>query len=237
MIPWLDSDSPFPSPENALRNPNGLLAAGGDLSPERLLTAYRQGIFPWYGEGDPILWWSPDPRMALVPDALKISRSLAKTLRNKTYEIRFDSAFDAVMTGCAGPRPDQLGTWITDKMRAAYNRLHRLGHAHSVETWIDGELGGGLYGVALGSVFFGESMFSNVRDASKIALVALVHQCKAQNIGLIDCQMHTHHLASLGARTISRHQFSRRLAELIDYPRPAGPWTDAGYMNTPSCRS
>jgi len=233
MIPWLDVDSPFPPLQAALRHPNGLLAAGADLAPLRLLAAYRQGIFPWYGQGDPILWWSPDPRMVLVPDELRISRSLAKTLRNKRYEIRFDTAFDEVMSGCAQPRPDQPGTWITAEMREAYNRLHSLGHAHSVETWIDGELAGGLYGVAIGAVFFGESMFTNTRDASKIALAALARHCTEQGVRLIDCQMHTRHLASLGARDIPRRQFSRRLAELIDYQRPAGTWTNAGYTNTP----
>lgn len=233
MIPWLEVDSPFPPQQAALRRPNGLLAAGGDLTPLRLLAAYRQGIFPWYGQGDPILWWSPDPRMVLVPDELRISRSLAKTLRNKLYEIRFDTAFDEVMSGCAQPRPDQPGTWITAEMRDAYNRLHRLGHAHSVETWIDARLAGGLYGVAIGAVFFGESMFTNTRDASKIALAALVCHCTEQGLRLIDCQMHTRHLASLGARDIPRRQFLRRLAELIDYQRPAGPWTNAGYTNTP----
>jgi leucyl/phenylalanyl-tRNA---protein transferase len=216
-----------------MREPNGLLAAGGDLSARRLLEAYRQGIFPWYGEDDPILWWSPDPRMVLIPEELKISRSLAKTLRNKAHEIRFDTAFDQVMAGCARARPDQPGTWITAEMRAAYNSLHGLGHAHSVETWIDGALVGGLYGVAVGAVFFGESMFSDVRDASKIALVALAGRCAAEGIRLIDCQMHTRHLASLGARDTSRQEFSRRLAELIDYPRRPGLWTSATFGNTP----
>jgi len=233
MIPWLESDSPFPPLQAAMRDPNGLLAAGGDLSVPRLLEAYRQGIFPWFGEGDPILWWSPDPRMVLAPEELKVSRSLAKTLRNKPYEIRFDMAFDEVMAGCAQSRATQPGTWITAEMCEAYSRLHRLGHAHSVETWIDGELAGGLYGVAIGAVFFGESMFSRARDASKIALVALVRYCLAAGIRLIDCQMHTGHLASLGARDIPRRQFSHRLAELIDYPRCPGPWMNASYRNTP----
>jgi len=219
-----------------MRNPNGLLAAGGDLSTERLLAAYRQGIFPWYGEGEPILWWSPDPRMVLFPDELKISRSLSKTLRNKAYEIRFDTSFDAVIEGCAQSRSGQTGTWITAEMRAAYQRLHALGHAHSVETWIEGGLAGGLYGVAIGGVFFGESMFSRARDASKIALVALVGRCKAQDIRLIDCQMHTRHLASLGARDMPRLRFSQLLQELIHYPRAAVHWTHAGYTNSP-CHS
>ncbi len=233
VIPWLERHSPFPPLQSAMRNPNGLLAAGGDLSTERLLAAYRQGIFPWYGEGEPILWWSPDPRMVLFPDELKISRSLAKTLRNKPYEVRFDTCFDAVMEGCAESRSGQPGTWITAEMREAYQRLHGLGYAHSVETWIDGSLAGGLYGVALGAVFFGESMFSRLRDASKIALVALVGQCKAKEIRLIDCQMHTRHLASLGARDIPRPRFSHLLQELINYPGPAVHWTDAAYTHLP----
>jgi leucyl/phenylalanyl-tRNA--protein transferase len=233
MIPWIEADSPFPPLQSALRSPNGLLAAGGNLSPERLLAAYRQGVFPWYSEGDPILWWSPDPRMVLIPEEFKISRSLAKTLRNKPYEIRFDTAFAEVLSDCAQARPDQPGTWITAEMREAYHRLHRLGHAHSVETWIDGKLSGGLYGVAIGAMFFGESMYTHTRDASKIAFAALVHLCTKQGIRLIDCKMHTSHLASLGAREIPRSEFSRRLVELINYARPAGLWTHAGYANTP----
>ncbi|MBI2961098.1 MAG: leucyl/phenylalanyl-tRNA--protein transferase [Betaproteobacteria bacterium] len=236
MIPWLDGESPFPPLAKALRHPNGLLAAGGDLSPQRLLAAYRQGIFPWYSEGDPILWWSPDPRMVLFPEDIKVSRSLAKVLRNRDYEIRFDSAFDEVLAGCAAPRADQPGTWITPEMRAAYNRMHRLGYAHSAETWIEGRLAGGLYGVALGAVFFGESMFSRERDASKIALVALTRHLTAAGFRLIDCQMHTAHLASLGARAVPRRRFSQLLAELINYPHSPGPWTEAGHTNKP-CRS
>src|SRR6266496_4521704 len=174
MIPWLERDAPFPPIQSALRDPNGLLAAGGDLSCERLLEAYRHGIFPWFSEGDPILWWSPDPRMILFPAELRISRSLEKTLRNRSYEARFDSAFDEVVAGCAAPRKGEPGTWISGAMSEAYRGLHRLGYAHSVETWIDGDLSGGLYGVAIGRVFFGESMFSRARDASKIALAALV---------------------------------------------------------------
>jgi len=236
MIPWLESTSPFPPLEAALRNPNGLLAAGADLSAPRLLAAYRQGIFPWFGEGDPILWWSPDPRMVLFPDELNISRSLAKTLRNRRYEVRFDSAFGAVMAGCAEPRRDEPGTWISEDMLSAYGRLHRLGYAHSVETWIDGELDGGLYGVALGGAFFGESMFSRARDASKIALAALVAHLKASGFGLIDCQMRTRHLESLGAREIPRGQFARLLSELVHYPRAPGTWSGASFNHEP-CRS
>ena len=227
MIAWLGADTPFPPLAAAQKEPNGLLAVGGDLSPRRLLDAYRRGIFPWYSEGDPILWWSPDPRMVLFPDELRVTRSLAKTLRNKSHEVRFDTAFDAVMHGCAAPRPGQGGTWIGPEMRAAYRKLHDLGYAHSAETWIDGELAGGLYGVAIGAAFFGESMFSRARDASKIALVALVRRLAAEGYGLIDCQMHTAHLASLGAREIPRAEFARRVKDLVDYRRSPGRWVAA----------
>ena len=232
MIPWLERDDPFPPLESALKHPNGLLAAGADLSPERLLAAYRQGIFPWYSAGEPILWWSPNPRMVLIPSDLKISRSLAKTLRNRHYEIRFDSAFEAVVQGCAArgaahAGAGETGTWITDEMRAAYRRLHELGYAHSVETWIEGELAGGLYGVAIGRMFYGESMFTRVRDASKVAMVHLVRRLERRRYGMIDCQMHTQHLASLGARTIDRSEFSRRLRELVDYADMPMKWDAA----------
>jgi len=228
VIAWLGADTPFPPLATAQKEPNGLLAVGGDLSPRRLLDAYRRGIFPWYSEGDPILWWSPDPRMVLFPAELRVTRSLAKTLRNKAHEVRFDTAFAAVMRGCAAPRPGQGGTWIGPEMRAAYRKLHDLGYAHSVETWIDGELAGGLYGVAIGAAFFGESMFSRARDASKLALVGLVRRLAAERFGLIDCQMHTAHLESLGAREIPRAEFARRVKELVDYPRSPGRWPAAG---------
>ncbi len=228
MIAWLGGDTPFPPLERAQVEPNGLLAVGGDLSPRRLLDAYRRGIFPWYSDGDPILWWSPDPRMVLYPDALRVTRSLAKTLRNRPHEIRFDTAFDEVLRACAAPRPDQGGTWIGPEMRAAYRRLHDLGYAHSAETWIDDALAGGLYGVAIGSAFFGESMFSRSRDASKLALVGLVQRLAADGYGLIDCQMHTAHLESLGAREIPRREFARRVKDLVDYPRSPGRWFAAG---------
>jgi len=234
MIPWLRQDSPFPPIEAALEAPRGLLAAGGDLSPSRLLAAYRCGIFPWYSEGEPILWWSPDPRMVLFPTEFKIYRSLAKTLRNTRYTIRFDNAFDQVMDACAAPRSIQAGTWISTEMRAAYCRLHELGHAHSVETWIDGSLAGGLYGVALGRVFFGESMFFRQRDASKIALAALVSHLERENFAIIDCQMHTGHLESLGARTIPRRHFAKLLEQLVDYPRNLGTWAAASYSQAPT---
>ncbi len=236
MIPWLERDAPFPPIQSALKHPNGLLAAGGDLSPERLLEGYRRGIFPWFSEGDPIFWWSPDPRMILYPEELKISRSFAKTLRNRRYAVRFDSAFGEVMAGCAAPRRGEPGTWITGRMLGAYASLHRLGYAHSVETWIDGELAGGLYGVAIGQVFFGESMFSRARDASKIALAALVAHLESVDFRLIDCQMRTRHLESLGAREIPRRRFSRLLEELIHYARSPGSWSGASFAHEP-CRS
>lgn len=238
MIPWLEPDDPFPPLAGALKHPNGLLAAGADLSPARLLAAYRQGIFPWYSSGEPVLWWSPDPRMVLIPSELKISRSLAQTLRNRGHEIRFDSAFEAVMHGCAtrgadaaAPAAAEPGTWITDEMRAAYLRLHELGYAHSAETWMDGELAGGLYGVAIGRMFYGESMFTRVRDASKMAMVYLVRRLERHGYAMIDCQMHTGHLARLGARAIPRGEFSRRLRELVDYGTTPTKW------NTPETDS
>jgi leucyl/phenylalanyl-tRNA--protein transferase len=228
MIPWLPPDAIFPPPEQALTEPNGLLAAGGDLSPRRLLAAYRRGIFPWYSAGEPILWWSPDPRMVLFPDELKVSRSLAKTLRNANYEVRLDTVFGDVVRACAGkPRDGQSGTWISREMQVAYGDLHLLGYAHSVETWIDGKLAGGLYGVALGRAFYGESMFSDARDASKIALAHLCAHLKQRGFGIIDCQMETRHLASLGARPISRRDFAARLDELCPQGDALGHWPTA----------
>jgi leucyl/phenylalanyl-tRNA---protein transferase len=225
LIHWLEPDGDFPPVERALRRPNGLLAAGGDLSPERLLRAYRVGIFPWFSAGEPILWWSPDPRMVLFPDELKIARSLAKTLRKQDFEVRADSAFEQVILACSEPRPHQPGTWITREMQVAYARLHRLGVAHSVETWRGGELIGGLYGVALGRMFYGESMFSRADNASKIALVHLVRQLQRWQFGMIDCQMNTPLLTSFGAREIRRAEFTRRMAELVNYPDVPAPWS------------
>ncbi|HET7062168.1 MAG TPA: leucyl/phenylalanyl-tRNA--protein transferase [Nitrosospira sp.] len=225
MIPWLNPADPFPSVTTALVTPNGLLAAGGELSPQRLIEAYRLGIFPWFNEGDPVLWWSPNPRMVLFPNELKISRSLKKTLRKAQYEVRVDTAFLEVMWGCAAPRNGHVGTWIHDEVIAAYNFLHERGFAHSVELWIDGELAGGLYGVSLGRMFFGESMFSRVSDASKIAFVHLVRQLQRWGFGMIDCQMKTAHLASLGAREIPRSEFGQRLKELVNYPGRIGKWS------------
>jgi leucyl/phenylalanyl-tRNA--protein transferase len=224
LIPWLGSGDPFPEVERALAEPNGLLAAGADLSLPRLLEAYRNGIFPWFAHGQPILWWSPDPRMVLFPAELKVSRSLARTMRNTRFEVRADTAFDEVIEGCRQPRRGEYGTWITEEMAEAYGALHRAGFAHSVETWLDGELVGGLYGVALGRAFFGESMFTRVSDASKVALVALARQLEHWGFGVIDCQMNTAHLASFGAREISRTEFTRMLRELVHYAPVPVPW-------------
>ncbi|MDP1558872.1 MAG: leucyl/phenylalanyl-tRNA--protein transferase [Nitrosomonas sp.] len=224
MIPLLTVNSLFPPLQEALIEPNGLLAAGADLSPQRLLSAYRQGIFPWFNAGEPILWWSPDPRMVLFPDELKVSRSLNKTLKKTPYIIRTDYAFHQVMHACAAPRKGQEGTWIHPEMIAAYTTLHEIGLAHSVETWMNGKLVGGLYGIALGKMFFGESMFSCATDASKIALVHLVRQLECWGFGMIDCQTKTPHLASFGAREIPRSGFSQKLSELVTYPEPAGKW-------------
>lgn len=225
MIPWLPPEPVFPPTDAALREPNGLLAAGGDLSPQRLVTAYAHGIFPWYAPGEPILWWSPDPRMVLFPDEIRISRSLAKTLRHKNYVVLLDTAFAAVMAACAeAPRNGQAGTWIVPEMQAAYLRLHELGFAHSVETWIDGELAGGLYGVAIGHAFYGESMFARATDASKIALAHLGVMLRRSGFGIIDCQMETAHLASLGARPIPRRDFVARLDRLVLEGLEPGRW-------------
>ncbi len=290
MITWLTDGTPFPPVERALRSPNGLLAAGGSLSAPRLLEAYRHGIFPWFNPGEPILWWSPDPRMVLIPGEFKISRSLAKVLRNAGHEVRTDTAFERVMRACAAPRacpepsrrghrggcdtardsagsgsrrpaalpapegsasPCQGGTWISEDMIAAYCALHQSGYAHSVEVWMpkksfrlqtDGEtrrqrtrkeyavrlsdeleLVGGLYGVSIGRMFYGESMFSHVSNASKIALAHLSRQLELWKFGMIDCQMNTPHLASLGAREIPRGEFIAQLQELV-HCAPVTPW-------------
>lgn len=197
-----------------MAEPNGLLAAGGALSPDWLLHAYRHGIFPWYSRGQPILWWSPDPRCVLRPERFRLTRSLAKTIRNRGFETRLDTAFADVVDGCAAPRQGERGTWIVPAMRRAYLDLHRLGHAHSVETWLDGRLVGGLYGVRIGGMFYGESMFSSERDASKVAAARLVDEARATGIELIDCQMPTGHLASLGAETIPRSEFLQAVRRL-----------------------
>ncbi|MBU1396215.1 MAG: leucyl/phenylalanyl-tRNA--protein transferase [Gammaproteobacteria bacterium] len=225
MSECLQNATIFPPVETALADPNGLLARGGDLSVAHLLDAYRHGIFPWFNPGEPILWWSPDPRMVLVPDDIRVSRSLAKRIRNGGFEVRVDTAFAEVMRACAAPREDTFGTWISPEMVAAYSRLFDAGYAHSVETWHDGRLVGGLYGVAIGRMFYGESMFSREPDASKVALVRLAQQLQRWEFGLIDCQMETSHLASMGAHTMPRAAFIARLAELVKLPHHPGPWT------------
>jgi leucyl/phenylalanyl-tRNA--protein transferase len=216
---WLSRTNlaePFPPPSEALAEPNGLLAAGGDLTPERLLAAYTRGIFPWYQEGQPILWWSPDPRAVLIPDELKVSRSLRRSVAKRGFEFRVDTEFESVVAACAAPRNYGAGTWITDEMATAYANMHRLGWAHSFETWHDGRLAGGLYGVAIGRVFFGESMFTRVTDASKVALVHAVAFLRERGFKLIDCQVASAHTLSLGASEIPREAFLQRLAELCD---------------------
>jgi len=207
---WIDphaDDDPFPDVSTALKEPDGLLAVGGHLDPDLLLTAYRRGIFPWYSEGQPVLWWSPDPRAVIFPDKVRISRSLDRSLKKKPYQTTINQAFDAVIQACALPRPNQEGTWITADMAKAYSRLASLGHAHSIETWSDGKLVGGLYGVAIGCVFFGESMFSFASDASKVALVRLADELCQRGYRLIDCQVQSQHLDSLGAIALQRQHF------------------------------
>ena len=223
-IRLLEGDDEFPPTDHALADPNGLLAVGGDLTPQRLLSAYRLGIFPWYEAPQPVLWWTPDPRSVLFPESLHVSRSLRRTLRSGRYAITMDRAFTRVMHQCAGPRPGSHGTWIDGDMIRAYGRLHDLGHAHSVEVWQDGTLVGGLYGVALGGAFFGESMFSRASDASKVALVALVAHPQALDFTLIDCQVESEHMNSLGARNIDRLDFERRLAQTVNDEIDAGIW-------------
>jgi len=229
MIPRLAPGQPFPAVAHALRVPNGLLAASWDLTPERLVDAYAQGIFPWYSEDEPVLWWSPDPRMVLVCDELRVSRSLRKRLQHvvrapggsgieQRVEVRVDSAFERVMQECAAPRTQESGTWITADVMAAYGELHAHGLAHSVETWIDGALAGGLYGVSLGRMFYGESMFARATDASKIALAALVALLRREGVPMIDCQQNTRHLASLGGREIAREAFCAHVAAAVRQP-------------------
>ncbi|MGV8892137.1 MAG: leucyl/phenylalanyl-tRNA--protein transferase [Burkholderiaceae bacterium] len=247
MIPWLESDSFFPDISSALtaeEGAAGLLAAGANLSPQRLLDAYRRGIFPWFSEGQPILWWSTDPRMVLETGNFKISRSLQKTLKKidceiqggRRWEIRFDNAFEAVMRACAAPRKDGPGTWISEEIIRGYGALHRQGYAHSSELWLDGHLVGGAYGVCIGRMFYGESMFARVTDGSKIALAYLVHFLKKNGVPIIDCQQETAHLASLGAAPISRTQFISRLKELTLQPQVTR-WTPIGLFDTGSANT
>ena len=222
MIPWLEAHSAFPDVNQALTEADGaagLLAAGADLSPQRLLQAYRRGIFPWFSEGQPILWWSTDPRMVLFTERFMISESFKKTLRrrgrNPHWEIRFDSAFEQVMRACAAPRRDGGGSWINENIVSGYCALHQSGYAHSSEVWLDDKLVGGAYGVCIGRMFYGESMFARVTDASKIALAHLVAFLKSQGVSMIDCQQETAHLASLGAVPIARADFITHLCQAI----------------------
>ena len=221
-----DPEAPFPPAETALRQPDGLLAVGGDLSPQRLLNAYRHGIFPWYSEGQPILWWAPDPRMVFRTGGVHLSARFRRELRHSTWQVRADTAFAQVIAACAGtPRPRQDGTWITDAMQAAYLELHRLGHAHSVEVFDQDRLVGGLYGVAIGRMFFGESMYSGESGGSKIALAALARRLRAWGWPLIDAQVENPHLLSLGAESWPRPEFLARVAELTGLVGTAGGWT------------
>lgn len=232
-LTWFDShnavepQAPFPPSSYALKEPNGLLAVGGDLSPSRLLQAYRQGIFPWYEEGQPILWWTPDPRMVLFPDECHLSRSLQKLLRQNRFHLTADRVFPEVIDNCAAPRGGIPGTWITPEMRAAYIALHETGYAHSIEVWEADELVGGLYGVAQGAIFFGESMFSRRPNTSKVAFASLAQTLHHWGYRLLDCQVASPHLFSLGAREISRTEFEAILAEAIPAadakPVSAGP--------------
>jgi leucyl/phenylalanyl-tRNA---protein transferase len=224
----LDPNNPnqaFPELYKALLEPNGLLAYGGCLSPQRLLNAYRHGIFPWYNIGEPILWWSPNPRLVLFPQKLNVSRSLQKTLRQQRFEIHFDRACAEVISACAAPRNSQNGTWITEEIQSAYCQLHQLGVCHSAEAWQDGKLVGGLYGLAIGQVFFGESMFHTATDASKVAYVHLVRQLADWGYQLIDCQVRTEHLISLGAEEIRRTQFQSLLNRFCSKPPRSQAWT------------
>jgi len=239
MLAWINTGDAFPHASEALRDPNGLLCAGLDLNAELVLKAYERGIYPWYSDDQPVLWWSPDPRMVLYPHDFKLHRSLRKTLMHAAYEIRVDTAFEDVMRACADPRPEQDGTWISEAVIDAYCDLHRAGFAHCVETWIDGELAGGLYGIALGRAFFGESMFMRRTDASKIAFAHLVAQLSRWGFELIDCQQQTRHLASMGAAPISREKFLSELDRLVHssatVPR-SGAWQfDAEVMREVRC--
>ena len=224
---WIDPNDTtyrFPDVSLALEEPDGLLAIGGSLNPQRLKSAYCQGIFPWYNEDQPILWWSPDPRAVLFPEKLHVSRSLRKTLRNNPFTFSMDHAFEAVITACGEPRLKQQGTWISPEMKAAYCNMHQLGYAHSVECWLHDDLVGGLYGLAFGKVFFGESMFSRVTNASKVAFVHFVKQLQHWGFLMIDCQVESEHLASLGAELIPRKQFVYMLENLCFLPTKSGTW-------------
>ena len=222
MIPFLGPADPFPPVEQALDQPDGLLAAGGSLTTRRLIDAYRRGIFPWFNEGDPILWWSPDPRMVLRPSRLHVSHSLAKKLRKGSFLVTVDRAFARVLDGCAAPRTGDSGTWLSLPMRRAYTALHQAGLAHSIEVWMDGELAGGIYGVGIGRMFFGESMFTRRSDASKIAMARLATQLERWDCPLVDCQLETDHLLSLGAEHMPRRAFVAEVERLTQLGAP--PW-------------
>lgn len=224
MIPWLGPGEPFPPVDTALRDPNGLLAAGGDLSPGRLVDAYARGIFPWFNDEEPLLWWSPDPRMVVFAAERRVTRSLRKVIASGRYRVTLDAAFPHVMAGCAEPRPGQDGTWITPRIVDAYLELHRLGYAHSVEAWDGDDLAGGLYGVAIGRMFFGESMFARRSDASKVAFITLLEQLERWEMPLVDCQVPTEHLASLGGREIPRTEFLEHVRRLVRQPAVPSPW-------------
>jgi leucyl/phenylalanyl-tRNA--protein transferase len=233
-LPRLGDDpaAPFPPTRDALDAPNGLLAWGGDLDPQRLLAAYRAGIFPWYSAGQPVLWWSPAPRCVLVPPAVHLSRRTRRRYNSGRYRLSADGAFAEVVAGCAAPRAYDRGTWITDELRAAFERLHELGHAHSVEVWCDDQLVGGIYGLAMGSVFFGESMFNRGVDGSKIALVALCRLLDGWDYGLLDCQIGNPHLFRMGAVELSRRAFERRLRLLAEDERAPGSWRERARFET-----
>ena len=223
-LPPAGHPAAFPPAEQALRDPDGLLAAGGDLQPQRILSAYVRGIFPWYGEGDPILWWSPDPRAVLWPEDIHVSRRLARALRKMELRFSADSAFDAVIGGCAAPRANSSGTWVTRDMITAYGRLHEMGWAHSFEGWLGDDLVAGLYGIAIGRVFFAESMFTRVDNASKAVLFEAARYLRARSFGLIDCQVWSEHLRSLGATTLPRREFLRQLQRLCVPTGEPGDW-------------
>ena len=229
-LPRLDADpeSPFPASAEALAAPNGLLAWGGDLQPRRLLNAYARGIFPWYSEGQPVLWWSPAPRCVIYPDRVHLSRRTARRYNSGVFQLTADQAFEQVIEKCAEPRLDEAGTWITDEMLVAYTKLHRMGYAHSIEVWQGSELAGGIYGLALGPVFFGESMFSRRTDASKVALVALCDELVKRSMHLLDCQVSNPHLLRMGAVEISRQAFEANLPGSLQAIQPAGSWS-AGF--------
>jgi leucyl/phenylalanyl-tRNA--protein transferase len=240
MIPWLEGQAPFPDVSEALTDADGapgLLAAGADLSPRRLLQAYRHGIFPWFSEDQPILWWSTDPRMVLFTERFTISHSLKKKLikiqksmaQDGRWQIRFDSAFEEVMRACAEPRKEGSGTWISEEIVEGYTALHRMGYAHSSEVWFDGALVGGAYGICIGRMFYGESMFARVTDASKVALAYLVQFLKENGVSMIDCQQETAHLASLGASPISRADFIAHLRQAIEQPE-INIWKPIGFF-------